>query len=340
MNNKIIRSVCVFTEKPGKETLQKLASIKSRLEENDFEVQTTRFCTKSKSIIELDKDFGGLVDCVGVGRATFKTAEKLFDEFVNARYVSMNVDLSGDVPAGEHAEFLMKLIKRRPENTFNFAFTFNNTPSSPYFPSAQYERDGFSIGLQPTDLSEKCLSLKQWLNAMQATWNEIYALFALDKDFLGIDSSIAPIFAGKGSLINFVKRLGYTFKQSCLTDIYTQITHYIKTNNPKPVGLCGLMLPCLEDFELADEYEKGNFDLQTNLFLSLHSGLGIDTYPIGINENQKYIVHVMRLTQKLSQKYSKPLSIRFVSDGKAKIGDKTDFKNQYLKDVVILPIIS
>ncbi|MBD3281354.1 hypothetical protein GF391_01265 [Candidatus Uhrbacteria bacterium] len=39
--------------------------------------------------------------------------------------------------------------------------------------------------------------------------------------------------------------------------------------------------------------------------------------------------------QGLSSKYNKPLSVRFVSDGKAEIGEKTDFKNQYLKDVEV-----
>ncbi|MCX6789510.1 MAG: hypothetical protein NTZ42_02775 [Candidatus Gribaldobacteria bacterium] len=43
----------------------------------------------------------------------------------------------------------------------------------------------------------------------------------------------------------------------------------------------------------------------------------------------------MRLMQQLSNKYKKPLSARFVSDGQAKIGEKTDFKNQYLKDVIV-----
>ena len=67
------------------------------------------------------------------------------------------------------------------------------------------------------------------------------------------------------------------------TDTYLKITNFIKKENPKPVGLCGLMLPSLENFELANEYEKGNFSI----------------------------------------------------DGKTKIGQKSDFKNQYLKDVII-----
>ena len=166
-------------------------------------------------------------------------------------------------------------------------------------------------------------------------WQEIFKLFKNEDDFLGIDSSIAPAFSGKGSLVNFIKRLGYEFNKSITTDIYIKITNFIKINNPKPIGLCGLMLPCLEDFELADEYEKGNFPIERNLFLSLQSGLGIDTYPVGINQNQERLLEVVKLTQKLSNKHNKSLSIRFVSDGKTKIGQQTDFRNEYLKDVVV-----
>lgn len=95
------------------------------------------------------------------------------------------------------------------------------------------------------------------------------------------------------------------------------------------------MFPCLEDFELADEFEKGNFTVERNIYLSLHSGLGIDTYPIGIDESPQRVLEILKLIQGLSNKYNKPLSTRFVSDGKAKIGQKTDFQNQYLKDVVV-----
>ena len=95
------------------------------------------------------------------------------------------------------------------------------------------------------------------------------------------------------------------------------------------------MFPCLEDEELAKEYEKGMFSIERNLFLSLHSGLGIDTYPIGIDEDPQTILNILRLTQDLSKKHNKPLSIRFVSDGRARIGEKALFNNPYLYDVSI-----
>lgn len=94
----------------------------------------------------------------------------------------------------------------------------------------------------------------------------------------------------------------------------------------------------VEDIELAKEYEKGNFSIERNVYLSLHSGLGIDTYPIGIDEDQMKVTGILTLVQGLSNKYKKPLSVRFVSDGKAKIGEKTDFNNQYLKDVTVRPL--
>ena len=91
----------------------------------------------------------------------------------------------------------------------------------------------------------------------------------------------------------------------------------------------------IEDFELADEYEKGNFSIERNIYVSLHSGLGIDTYPIGVNESPDRVIEILKLLQALSNKYKKPLSCRFVSDGVAEIGEMTNFKNEYLKDVTV-----
>ena len=136
-------------------------------------------------------------------------------------------------------------------------------------------------------------------------------------------------------MIGFIEKLGYNFTESTTTDIWTRITNFINDENTNSIGLNGLMLPCLEDFELADEYEKGNFSIERNIFLSLQSGLGIDTYPIGINENPERIQNILEIVQSLSNKYNKPLSIRFVSDGKSKIGEKTSLNNKYLKDVMI-----
>lgn len=334
-NNGIVRSVCYFTNAPDQKVVGRVNDLAAEITERGYEVQTRRICSPYESPKELEERISDRTILLGVGPLLLQQALDNLPSFYQADTVSFNIDLTSESIDKSHTQVLFELIRNKPGMTFNFAYVFNNALSSPYFPSAAYERNGFALGLQPTDLSEGCKTLEEWLQKVKVSWERLYELFGNNPDFLGIDSSIAPIFAGKGSLVNFVKRLGFTFDQSVTTDIYLLMTDFLKKNNPKPVGLSGLMMPCLEDFELADEYEQGNFSVERNIFLSLHSGLGIDTYPIGVDEDSQRVVQILRLVQRLSNKYQKPLSIRLVSDGKAKIGKKTEFQNQYLKDVKV-----
>jgi uncharacterized protein (UPF0210 family) len=334
-SNKIIRSVCFFTDNPNNVIVERLNDVVRRLEQSNFVIQTKRICTPTKYFRELESKISDRTLMKSTGTLSVDDVYEQFDNFFKTNNVSFNIDLTNESISERHINILFEIIKRKPQQTFNFTYVFNNAVASPYFPSASYAGNGYAIGLQPTDLSQDCMTLERWFERMHQAWIEILELFQGDPDFLGIDSSVAPLFEGKSSLIDFIKRLGYPFSESVTTEMYMKITRFIKEENPMPVGLCGLMLPCLEDFELAKEYEAGNFTIERNVFLSLHSGLGIDTYPIGIDEDRNRIRDILKLVQGLSNKYQKPLSVRFVSDGKAKIGEKTNFKNQYLKDVVV-----
>lgn len=332
---KIIRSICYFTDNPSNKTISNLDQIESVLKLQQFEIQTKRICSPQiKDVFELDKMFGNNY-IFSLGTVPKNEVIKKFEKLFTNTNTHFNIDLTNEILDVSIVELLFQIILQFPQKTFNFTFVFNNKHSSPYFPSATYFKNGFSIGLQPTDLSIDCNTLDEWLNKIKETWYDIFQLFQNNSDFLGIDSSIAPLTTPQGGFIRFIQQLGMTFSESIITDTYTQISKFIKNENPKQVGLSGLMFPCLEDNELAVEYEKGNFSIERNLFLSLHSGLGIDTYPIGIDENKEKILRVLQLTQALSNKYKKPLSCRFVSDGKSKIGQKSNFNNQYLKDVII-----
>lgn len=335
MSNKIIRSVCYFAKDPNKETIKSLGEVVEKLIGAGFEIQTKRVCSPDLKIVQLDRELAGEDFIFSVGTLSQEEAKNNLEKLINTKDTSFNIDFSKGEITENSIKILFEIIKEKPEKTFNFTFVFNNADSTPFFPSANYKKDGFSIGLQPTDLAENCKTLEEWLKEMKRVWDELETLFKDEPDFLGIDSSVAPLFSGKSSFINFIKKIGNDFSESTTTDVYTQITKFLIDQNPKPVGLCGLMFPTLEDFDLADEYESGNFSIERNIYLSLHSGLGIDTYPIGIDESPKRIAEILSLVQALSNKYKKPLSARFVSDGKTKIGDKSDFKNQYLKDVKI-----
>ncbi|MEK0369305.1 MAG: DUF711 family protein [Nitrosopumilus sp.] len=340
-SNKIIRTVCCFSDNPNTDTIEKINAISKKLTEKNYLVQTKRVCSNNVDVHQLEKAINDKDILLSVGTLDHNLTIKQLEDFYSAREVSFNIDLTSKKIEAKHVRILFDIIKNAPGETFNFTYVFNNRVSSPYFPSASYACNGFAIGLQPTDLSEGCSSLDVWLERIKDAWLEIHTLFKNEPDFLGIDSSIAPLYEEggltnkKSSLINFIRKLGLSFSQSVMTDTYLRITNYLKEHNPKPIGLCGLMFPCLEDLGLAEEYEKGNFTVERNIYLSLHSGLGVDTYPIGINEEPDKILRILLLLQGLSNKYKKPLSARFVSDGKTKIGEMTDFKNQYLKDVTI-----
>lgn len=335
-NNKIVRTICLFTNQPNIQGLDQLKEIAKKLSGRDYITQKKRICSPSiNKIIELDSKYASDSCTFGIGSISTEELHKRLNKLLTCRDTSFNLDLTEREITKEDAQILFYIIRHKPSKTFNFSYVFNNPHSSPFFPSGSYHQNGFSIGLQPTDLSEDCHSVEEWLSEMKRVWLEIHSLFKDDAAFLGIDSSIAPLFSGKSSLISFMRKVGLDFSHSATTDTYLTITKFIKEKNPKPIGLCGIMFPCLEDFELANEYEEGNFPIERNIYLSLHSGVGIDTYPIGTNETSKRVAEILSLVQGLSNKHKKPLSVRFVSDGKAKIGEKTDFRNQYLKDVII-----
>ncbi len=335
---KIVRTVCLFRAQPSAADVEKLAGLAGRLENQGFEIQTQRLCSPDvEGVFRLDAEGdGGLF--LSLGRRGPQEAADLLPRVLAAKNVAFNLDLT-DTPVDEtHVGILFEITQRNPAKTFNFTYTFATPASSPFFPSASYERNGFAIGLQPTNLAAGCDSVQAWLERMQAVWEEIEAFLSSEAGYLGIDTSVAPLFEGDGSFLHFLNRLGIGLEGAATSDVFLRITDFLKRPGVRKTGLCGLMFPCLEDFELARAYESGGFSLERNVFLSLHSGLGIDAYPIGVDEDPGRVLEVLRLVQGLSRKYQKPLSVRFVSDGQARIGDMAAFGNPYLKDVRIRPI--
>ena len=88
-----------------------------------------------------------------------------------------------------------------------------------------------------------------------------------------------------GSFVRIMESTGLAFPSTTTTAEYIKLSTFLREENPYKTGLCGLMFPCLEDGLLAKYYEQGEFSIERNVFLSLHSGLGIDTYPLGIDES-------------------------------------------------------
>ena len=334
---KIIRSICSFSKQIDPVVIKEQEALVQQLEKAGFSIQTQRFCVSEQSILEIDQQFQNSDKgyLFAIGSLNRQQTQSQLEAFLQAQTpIAFNLQLKDEVRL-EDIEVLFQIIQRAPSKTFHFTFSFNNTYNSPYFPASNFGKTGFSIGLQPTNLAAGCDSLSAWFDNMKQVWLELTDLFKNNTSFLGIDSSIAPLFGGESSFIHFIQQLSPSFNKACSSPIFTQVSNFIKQENPKSIGLCGLMFPCLEDFELAKLYEEDAFDIERNIFLSLHSGLGIDTYPIGIDESRERVLEILQLMLALSNKYQKPLAARFVSDGKTKIGQQSNFENQYLKDVII-----
>lgn len=339
---KIIRSICHFSDQLDLDAIQlKQKSIRQELETAGFEVQTERICLKNQAIDAVIKALDAQVNqtaFIALGNQNRAAVKAQLPAFIETAYnISFNLALDSPITAAD-VEILFEIIKKKASKTFNFSFSFNNPVGSPYFPASAMGKEGFALGLQSTNLAQGCTSLDAWFSKQKATWAALMQCFEKDSSFLGIDSSIAPLEYGAGSFIQFISELKGSFDRACSSAIFTECSNFIKTANPKPTGLCGLMFPCLEDFVLADLYEAGQFSIERNIFLSLHSGLGIDTYPIGADESPERVLEVLQLLQALSNKYKKPLAARFISDGKTKIGSKSNFQNPFLKDVCLRPL--
>lgn len=347
-SQRIARTITLFEGAATRTALPRARERAARLREVGFEVQSTRACFASASIEQaaalLDdaEPLEGESLFVSVGKLTTAEARDQLGDYCARTDTSFHVDLTDGV-APDDVDLLFEIAETKPERTFGFSWVMNNPGCSPFFNASRSDRPGFAVGLQTPNLARHCSTLEQWLDLQAQAFREVALTFASDPDFLGLDSSVAPMGGGDGSFVGFLRRIAPDlgcgrFSELVTTNVFTRITHRLIADNPAPVGLCGLMLPCLEDVALAEEYELGNFSIERNVFLSLHSGLGIDTYPIGLDQDPARIFQILQLLRALSAKHNKALACRFVADEDTKIGDRTRFDSPYLTDVVVRPL--
>jgi len=91
-----------------------------------------------------------------VGTLSKESALAQLENSCNGKDVNFNLDLTDSEIDKSYVELLFKMIRKAPAKTFSFTYVFNHAHSSPYFPSATYKNNGFSIGLHPTDLGSGC----------------------------------------------------------------------------------------------------------------------------------------------------------------------------------------
>lgn len=174
MSNQIVRSVCYFANSPTPQIVSKVDELAAKITEQGYQVQTRRICCPFEDPKELKRRIDDTDILLGVGSLSLQQALDNLPNFYQAETISFNIDLTSELIDDSCTQILFELLKNEPSLTFKFAYVFNNKPSSPYFPSATYKKDGFAIGLQPTDLSEDCATLGEWLQKVKASWDKLY----------------------------------------------------------------------------------------------------------------------------------------------------------------------
>src|SRR5258708_35449496 len=124
-DNKIIRSVCYFTDNPSEEVTSKLADIAKILEDKGYLIQTKRMCSTSHDIDAL----AGKADYLSIGTITYDEAIERLPKFYETNNLNFNIELANEKIDEKYVNLLFKIIGERPDKTFSFTFVFNNAPS-------------------------------------------------------------------------------------------------------------------------------------------------------------------------------------------------------------------
>lgn len=249
----------------------------------------------------------------------------------------------------------MKKLEEETEHSqgnFNLGAIAMVPPLSPFFTAAYHTGFGhqFAIGLESANVVAAAFenapdldTAKHKLTDMlseQATEIERHA-GRVDQEtgwaYVGIDLSPAPLKdVSIGAAIE--ELIAQPFGSSGTLTAAATITSAIKDVRVKQTGYNGLMLPILEDSQLAQRWSEGHVSLEGLLSYSAVCGTGLDTVPLPGDVSIEQLDMIMGDMATLAFKWHKPLSARLLPvKGKGE-GDKTEFDSPFLVNAIIQPL--
>lgn len=239
------------------------------------------------------------------------------------------------------------------QGNFNFTATAMLEPYGPFFPGSYHIGVGhqFSIGMESANVVDDVFS-KNPGDAPKATEALIRALtphaLAMEKvgreleqetgwKYMGFDPTPAPL---KGVSIGapIEKFTGAPLGSSGSMTAVSLITNAVRAIPVQQVGYRGLMLPVLEDSDIAQRWSEGRVHVDTLLAYSAVCGTGLDTIPLPGDVSQAQLEKMIGDMASLAFKWRKPLSARLQPEEGKKAGEQTDFDNPFLVNATIQPL--
>jgi uncharacterized protein (UPF0210 family) len=350
---------------------------KEFLEQQGYEVQTTRIATNSwaeylsdlsnaeiiNRIQELEQICQNLnVSFLSIGYASSPEKIAIIPEINKNTTIIHCSSKIGNSQTGinfENARESAKVIKRISEITpdgygnFRFCAWANCQPGIPFFPVSYHEGETvFAIGLECSDLAMQAFSKS---NNLQAAEQNLKSIFEAELTkvasiaqqisekfqikYKGIDSSLAPSLNRQESIAFAYEKLGFgKFGNQGTLSISALITKVLQSLSIKTCGYSGLMLPVCEDVGLAERANEQTYNLTDLLLYSAVCGCGLDTVPIPGDATIEKIEAILLDMATLALKLDKPLAARLFPIPGKKAGEMTAFTSPYLMDCKIFQV--
>ncbi len=240
----------------------------------------------------------------------------------------------------------------RSQGNFSFAAISMVPPGTPFFPAGfnSGNEHQFAIGLQSANVIAEALAGKKNPADAENAIREKLGAFAVQieqvgKDvaketswiYEGIDLSPAPLKRDSiGAAIE--SYTGGWIGSSGTLAAAAMITRAIQSIPVTRVGYSGLMLPVLEDSVIARRWSEGSISIDGLLAYSSVCGTGLDTIPLPGRVSPEQLIKILGDVASLSVKWRKPLSARLLPIAGKDAGDRTDFDNPRLVNVLLRPL--
>lgn len=240
----------------------------------------------------------------------------------------------------------------RSQGNFSFAAISMVPPGTPFFPAGYNSGNDhqFAIGLQSASVILEALSEKKNPAEAEKAIREKLGAFAVQienigKDvaeqtswaYEGIDLSPAPLKRDSiGAAIEAYT--GGWLGTSGTLSTAALITRAIQSIPVTRAGYSGLMLPVLEDSTIARRWSEGALNMDSLLAYSAVCGTGLDTIPLPGRVTPEQLIKILGDVASLSVRWKKPLSARLLPIAGKDAGDRTDFDNPRLVNVLLRPL--
>lgn len=351
--------------------------LRSGFEELGWEIQTERLATtpfgsyttvkttvtRIKELEQIGADKGFTYLSAGPARINHPEEYELIPEILAA---TENVFCTGilshhhrgisTAAARACAKVIVELASLTPDGftNLNFCAMSRVQPFTPFFPAAySYGTDpAFALAMECADAAIEAFdkakdtrsgvrNLVEKLDKAAAELTPIARKAAIHFGipFKGFDFSLAPFPEEWCSLGGAFERLGVSSigKIGSLTAAAV-LADALDRGSWLRAGFNGLMMPVLEDSNLAARTESPHFTIKDLLLYSTVCGTGLDTVPLPGDVSAEMVEALLLDISALSLRLNKPLTARLMPVPGLKSGDKTFFDFDFFKNGQIMDL--